>query len=154
MKSTGQVCVHDSEDDEDEEPQNTSEKGGRLDGVGARERHVRVRGPVAARPRARCRAGGRELVGVRRRCGSPRCPARSRLGRPARGAAAGGGATLGGLADRRRARAARRRPCVVRAAAGRDRGRLGKFGGDFRVLGVYTRVGWRGNGNWAGLARF
>ena len=30
---------------------------------------------------------------------------------------------LGGLADRRRARAARRRPCVVRAAAGRDRGR-------------------------------
>ena len=44
MKSTGQVCVHDSEDDEDEEPQNTSEKGGRLDGVGARERHVRVLG--------------------------------------------------------------------------------------------------------------
>jgi len=84
MKSTGQVCVHDSEDDEDEEPQNTSEKGGRLDGVGARERRVRVRGPGAARPRARCRAGGRELVGVRRRCGSPRCPARSRPGRPAR----------------------------------------------------------------------
>ena len=39
--------------------------------------------PGAARPRARCRAGGRELVGVRRRRGSPRCPARSRPGRPA-----------------------------------------------------------------------
>ena len=111
--------------------------------------------PGAARPRARCRAGGRELVGVRRRRGSPRCPARSRPGRPARGAAAGGGATLGGLADRRRARAARRRPCVVRAAAGRDRGRdwvnlgaiLGFWGCIRAWAGGETEIGpdWRGS---------
>ena len=118
--------------------------------------------PGAARPRARCRAGGRELVGVRRRRGSPRCPARSRPGRPASSWSfspsfpllqllrlpprapvlrrRGGEEAAAAVGRRRRRRGARGRGearAQVRGTAGRRRrGGRRRCGGDARACGV------------------